>query len=253
MTPNEVNVSVSTKRNVTLLLALVVVSAQPASGQVIRGTVRDSSTDRGIPAARITLLNELGDSVAVVASGEDGGFLAKVRVIGSYRLSIVRIGFRPLEDGPVMLLPSDTLDTVYYMAPLPVPLDRVTINAQAHVRYLEEVGFYDRLRTGFGSHVEPEWIERRLTGASRVADFVSHLPSVRMVDTRFGRTVTMRCGIPKIFVDDVPITGEIEEVVLPSDVLAIEVYRRRTESHPHYGSCALLIWTRYRAERRAGR
>jgi hypothetical protein len=229
---------------VSLLLLSV---AQPAVGQVVRGTVRDSSTGRVIEGARIALLNQTGDMTASVLTGDDGAFRVDAPAPGVFVVAVLSIGYEPFETNPMILLPADTVEQDYLMQPLPFMLDPVVVKAEAYVRYLEENGFYQRQKMGFGHHVNPEWIERRQNASTKVADLVSHLPGVS-VD---GRRVRLGCGNPRLFVDDVPIFGgRIDDWVDGWNVLAIEIYRRWTEAEARYGSCAVVIWTRHKAERR---
>jgi hypothetical protein len=238
------------------VLLFLVAPPQPALAQVLRGVVRDSSANQGIAHARITLLNEAGETVAVAHSGDSGAFVTGAPVFGVYTVSVVRIGFRPIEDGPLMLLPNDTVQAVYYMDPLPVALDPVIVKAEAYVQYLEDEGFYTREKKAFGYHLGPEFIERRLTASTRVADFMSAIPGVRVLQggVGAGRQIALKCGLPTYYVDDVrylqdAILAGLDELVEPHDVLAIEVYDGQLGSPAQYGTCAVVIWTRFKAER----
>jgi hypothetical protein len=230
-----------------LAILLVFTVAQPAAGQVVRGTVRDSSTGRVIEGARIALLNQTGDMTASVLTGDDGAFRVSAPTPGVFVVVVLTIGYQPFETNPMILLPADTVEQDYLMQPLPFMLDPIVVKAEAYVRYLEETGFYQRQKMGFGHHVDPEWIERRQNPSTKVADLMSHLPGVSVN----GRRVSLSCGSPRLFVDDVRIFGgRIDDWVEGWNVLAIEVYRRWTEAEVRYGSCAVVIWTRHKAERR---
>ena len=53
------------------------------------------------------------------------------------------------------------------------------------------------------------------------------------------------------FIDDVRALDvkKLEEVILPEDVLAMEVYSSPADTPQRYGGkCAILIWTRHKAE-----
>ena len=237
-------------KSVSFLLLSV---AQPAAGQVVRGTVRDSSTGRALEAAQVVLLQG-GDVAITVLSGDSGAFHVDVPAPGVFTVAILRIGYQPFETSPMILLPADTVEQDYLMQQLPLQLDPVVVRAEAYIRYLEENGFYERQKMGFGHHVDPEWIEKRQTAATRVGDLMSGLPGVSVAGSSRpgqGRQVRLSCGTPRIFVDDVRVLGgRIDDWVDAWNVLAIEIYRRRTEAPPRYGNCAVVIWTRHKAERR---
>jgi hypothetical protein len=232
---------------------LFALAPAPARGQTVRGAIRDSSTNEGLPSARVALVSATGDTTAVTFSADDGSFSVGAPAPGAFTVSVLRIGFTPLVEGPLTLAAGETIDVVFHMAVLAVPLDPVIVQAEAHVRYLEEAGFYERERIGFGHHLDPEWIETRKTATPRVSDFMSGLPGARVMDSPqagTGRSIVLACGTPRYYVDDVRAWGQIDEWVDGSDVLAIEVYSRSTGTPPRYGTCAVLIWTQFRAERR---
>ena len=232
-----------------LAFVLLLAAARPAVGQVVRGTVRDSSTGGGLEAALVVLLQN-GDSATSALSGDSGAFHVAVPAPGVFTVAILRIGYQPFETSPMILLPADTVERDYLMQPVPFQLDPVVVRAEAYVQYLEEEGFYERQRIGLGHHVDPEWIEKRQNAATRVGDLMSALPGVSVTGGS-RRQVRLSCGTPRIFVDDVRVLGgSIDDWVEAWNVLAIEIYRRRAEAPPRYGSCAIVIWTRYKAERR---
>lgn len=242
----------------TLLLGIVAAVLQPsgASGQVIRGTVREDGTGRAVHRARIALLNQTNETLTTVYSEADGAFQIVAPGPGSFVVSIIRIGYRPVDERPVTLLPADTVDIAYYMQALPVPLDPVAVEAESYVRYLEESGFYRRQRMGFGYHVDPAWVEKQRDAAFEMADLMIRVPGVTAIQGSrpgTGRRVSiMGCGSPRYYVDDVKVIGKIDDWVLAFDVLAMEIFSRRTATPVRYGSgCVVLIWTRYKAERRS--
>ncbi len=232
-----------------IVLALVCFST-PTFGQAVRGVVHDSSTGNAVPSIQVTLLNLSGDTVATTRSGNDGSFLVSAPRWGRYVLSCIRLGYGPVTVADLKLLPDDTLQVALRIARLAIAMDPVVVKAEAAVQYadaqyLHHKGFYRRARATTGRHLDPVRIERRRHTAMFVGDFLTHLPGVNARQ----RGLTLRCGEPNYYIDDIPALGfrRIEDIILPEDVLAIEVYDGSSVGPVHYGGhCSVLIWSRHK-------
>ena len=78
----------------TLALLLTAAALQPASAQVVRGTLVDAASDRGIGGAMLTLLDRSGRRVEQALTREDSGtFELRAPAPGEYRLRSDRIGY----------------------------------------------------------------------------------------------------------------------------------------------------------------
>lgn len=235
-----------------LVLPLVLMFPNPLSGQVVSGMIRDSSTGDVLSGVRVTLLDLSGDTVATSASGADGSFVVSAPRWGRYILSSIRLGYSPVTVADLKLLTGDTLQLAFWMGALATAMDPIVVEAEAAVQYadaqyLHREGFYRRARATTGRHLDPITIEQRRPTAQFIADYLSHLPGVQPSP----RGLRLRCGQPNFFIDDIPAQGytRIEDVVLPIDVLAIEVYDGSSVGPAHYGGhCSILVWTRHKAE-----
>ncbi len=232
--------------------------------QALRGTLSEWDSGRAVADAQVVLLGEEGDTAASSRSSQDGSFLVGTAGWGTFIVSITRMGYRPLAEGPVRLIPDDTVTVAYEMRPVAVALDPVVVRSVATLQYLQKSGFYDRQRRGFGHHLDPPAIENRQYSANYVSDLLVGIPGV-LVSGRAIRLTGMitgpdapDCGGPRFYVDDVEVHledgGWIEDVVRPVDIRAIEVYRRPGETPIRYtgsDNCggAILIWTRRGADR----
>ena len=76
------------------LLALFM--ARASSGQVLRGVVRDSATQQGIPGVVLVLLDASGRALGRNITSEDGRY-AVALTADMRRIQLLRIGFRPRE------------------------------------------------------------------------------------------------------------------------------------------------------------
>jgi hypothetical protein len=239
----------------------------PTFGQAVRGTIRDSSTRQFVPNASIVLLGELGDTAAIGSTDDNGAFVVGSVEWGTFVLSVVRLGFNPHVDGPLRLTPGDTVDVSYQLSPLAVRMDPVVVETAATVLHLQRAGFYHRQRLGFGHHIEPSRIESRRNAAQDIADLMVGLPGVQVVYPRagaFGKSIKLTgmpsiatsCSSPLFFLDGIRVlaSGNLEEIIRPEEVQAIEIFRRPSEIPAQYGGpdsgCGvILIWTRRGADR----
>ena len=235
-----------------LILTVTFPQASQLNGQAVLGMIRDTSTSDAVPNARVTLLGLSGDTVGTVSSKADGSFLIAAPRWGRYILSGVRLGYWPVTVADLKLLPDDTLQLELWMGPVAIAMDPIVVETEAAVQYadaqyLHNEGFYRRARATTGRHLDPAKIERRRPNAQFIADFLSHLPGVQANQ----RELRLRCGQPNYFIDDIPAIGltRLEDVILPSDVLAIEVYDGASVGPMRYGGhCSILLWSRHKAE-----
>ncbi len=87
---------------------LLLLGAFPVQAQSIRGRVLDAASDTPVVEALVQLLAERDRVVASGASSTRGEYLVRGPAAGTYRLRVLRIGFRPWVSDPVRLM-SDTL------------------------------------------------------------------------------------------------------------------------------------------------
>jgi len=237
-------------------VALLIVVTQPvqSAGQAIRGTIRDTVTNLAVTSARVAMLDRPGDTVATAISGEAGTFLLRAPHWGTFVISIRRLGYQPLVRPPVELIPGDTVEIAYHMHRLPVSMEPVLVEAEAvaqlaHVRYLHREGFYRRqTRSYAGRFLDPVAIERRRDFAIRADDYlIGQAHVTRLSRSRLG--YRLRCGRPRLFVDGRLFIGdELDQVLDPADVLAMEIYDGSYMYIPDYGGCSIVVWTKSGAE-----
>lgn len=219
------------------------------SGQAIRGSIRDTTTNVAIQNARVTIIDRTGDTVTTVLSGRDGVFLAVAPDWGRYIISIVQLGYEPVVTAPLKLLPNDTAEMSYHMRPLALLMDPVIVEANAalqlvHVQFLQQEGYFARQRRTHGRFLAPEEIERQRGFTNSADDYLQGQPNV----TR-GERLRLGCGRPRLWIDGnrLLFAGSLAEGVDPFDVLAIEIYDGTMTPSPPYGTCDIVVWTRRKA------
>jgi hypothetical protein len=112
-----------------LLLALAVSGAPRLAAQVVRGTVVEEESRRRIAGALLQLL-AAGDTIrASAVSGESGRFALPLVAPGSYRLRMLRIGYRAWTSEPFVLVAGRTVDDTLSIPAVPVVLDEIVVEA----------------------------------------------------------------------------------------------------------------------------
>ncbi len=249
----------------TLLLLL---GPAGASAQTITGRILDGGTDAVLPDARVQALSPGGEEVGTaVLSGPDGAFVLQLPEPGSYYLRVEKLSYREIFDGEFVFDERGSqLSMDIYLLPDPVVLDGVDVSVDLTPirRSLRNQGFYQRVAEGFGDFVSPEEIEARLVNS--VTDYMRSIPGVRVHGgiLKFKQpSVRGPDGLcePNVFVDGVlvlsdwhakytsPEMRQVNDMVHPTDVAAIEIYRRVSSTplqwiEPNASCGTVVIWTK---------
>jgi hypothetical protein len=192
-----------------------------------------------------------------------------------YGLKAERLGYAPVE-GAIAFTRRDQLDVELVMAPRAIELDPIVVVERRH-DYLADVGYYMRKDRGLGRFVERDAIERYRP--TRLTDILRREPGVTIQGEGMGQDVQfmgmtraagfvgnsllgasgtggLRCR-PSVYLDGALVRPggdtsagyvQLNEVVDPELVQAIEVYRRVSEVPPRYGgmeaACGVIaVWT----------
>jgi len=274
-----------------LAVALVGGPAVPALGQMVRGHLRDVRTNETIADGLVSLVRCGGERVASVLTGADGAYRLAAPAAGCFLLEARRIGYQTWIDGPVELHAGDDRETEVRLRALPVPLPPLEVAGAPPPpdAFLAGVGFYERQRSDFGHFITREQIQAR--APQRVTDLLAGIPGVRVVPGTSGLDRAGieldgsllshggRCH-PRVFVDGImvirgdarprglDVSGlpaateaalpgaerpemELDDLVQPEDIQAVEVYRRGSEVPVRFGGTStstqcgvVVIWTR---------
>jgi hypothetical protein len=224
----------------------------------VDGTMTELETNRPLAGVWVTLVSDVGDSVARFWSDSAG-----------------KIGYAPQTLGPFQLRMGHAVEVDVSLRPLVVGLEPITVTGEAPVPFLANVGFYERRKRRPGVFLDREAIEKR-PAASNVGHLLRGMPGVR-VDSHdrirlryFGPCDTLP---PEVWIDGMripqgtasstriepskiigpgssPVSENWQEFVPPSAIEAIEVYRGSSEVPVQYNvtgsACGvILIWTRH--------
>lgn len=115
-------------RHAPLLAAFVsCLALAPAGAQVVRGSVVDSATSRPIGDFTVQLIDSTGVGVAAALARPAGRFTLRAPAAGSYRLRVLRIGFRRTQTSPFVVGAGETVERVVAMPQISVALTRIRV------------------------------------------------------------------------------------------------------------------------------
>lgn len=255
MASGDVAVSVRPKTLGRYDLAVGRTGAQTLVGLVPRGTghaqlVANVTDDKGhaLSQARLFVLGVEGD-----ASTSEGG-VARLDELpsGSWTVEARSVGFTPAR-ATVTLASDEPARVTLAMHRVAPTLERVVVRGKASSGTTGLDEFLQRRSRGLGVFLTPEQIEAKR--AMFPTDLLQGIPGLLIQTAKTGRgyRVQGRAGCaPTIWINGHAIQGaseNLEEVVSPSDIRAIEVYRGPNVpaqfATPRADGCEVVIlWTR---------
>jgi hypothetical protein len=148
---------------VLLLAPFLALAAGEAGGQEIRGRLLETGTAQPIPWANLALLDTTFTAVAQTLSDQRGAFVLEVPAQGSYYVLAEALGYQPKLDGILEFRGGGSVSVEFYLRPKPLEMDslKVALKRVRTYQHLNDVGYYDREKMGFGTFLSPDIIERR--------------------------------------------------------------------------------------------
>ena len=202
-------------------------AAPPAVADTLAVTLRGIVQDT---AGRPLLGAQVMTAEATAITGADGRFELRDLRADTLHLLIRRIGHQPAS---IMLAPDRgvIVEFAATLVPTVVELGTIVVEGRTMERTLWRNGFYDRQRAGHGTYFDPE----KLAQHPSVVTALQMTPSVQVMRTPDGRAIALgRSGAKfctlAVYIDGVLVRSAsdigLEMLVLPGDVLAMEVYPR---------------------------
>jgi hypothetical protein len=167
----------------------------PAVAQSLAGTVVESDSRQPVVAALVQLLAPRADSIfASAVTGAQGKFGFARIAQGSYRIRILRIGFRPWTSEPLAFEAGGTREELFAIPAVPVVLSEITVEAKSPCRGSPAEDqrmalLWDEARTALGllgAGNSEAMLEFRSVLTKRMVDPGDHLVSENSLSS-FGR------------------------------------------------------------------
>jgi hypothetical protein len=209
-------------------------------------TLENSTTNAG---SRV----ELVGSGTVVVTNEKGEFGMWNLPSGTRDLVVRHVGYEP-EVVPVDLSSREAVRVTMKLRKSVPALEAIRVIARKKA-FLDEVGFTQRRKTGFGYFIGPEKLE--MMHAHWLTDILQQVPGLYVVRRAngdgivSGRTATSPCV--EYYVDGgayLEVTpGDINKFVSGHDFAAIEVYQDNAPveyARPGVSCITILLWTKWR-------
>lgn len=252
-------------RTVFLFLVLAGAGASGLRAQEVHGTLLAAETGTMLPYGTVELLDANLQAVATTYTDVLGRFALVAPGPGRYSLRGSHMTAQPLIAGPLDLVADQVASVELALALQPIELDPLMVSVRPEYRQLVRKGFYERAKTGFGTFISPEQVEK--WRPMRTTDLLRRIPGIRLeVDpeqiNRYVVTMTRagmfsgqinsagggrRC-LPRIVVDDVSLYDFNLDDLPAQDIFAVEVYRSPIEVPPQYAGAgencgAIVVWT----------
>jgi hypothetical protein len=235
-----------------------VVEAGTSGPTRIVGRVLDAVTLEPVEAVNVVFgtlgLQRLTDT--------EGTFVFPRVEPGSHELVLEHLAYGTRRD-TVVVRGGELINVEVRMAVRPIELEPLTVTLERRPLPPKMHGFYDRMDRGWGNFITRERIESRQP--VRITQMLGDLPGVRLVHLSAGRYMPIlrnqvrfvdgrnveQCP-PLVYLDNIPILDgaqEIDLLVLPHDIEAVEVYKSAGTVPAKFGGSmagcgVIVIWTR---------
>ncbi len=144
--------------------------AQGLTTAAITGTVTDSATGAPVVGAHVVALHGPSGSQYAATTREDGRFtIPGMRVGGPYSVRVSYIGYRQRVEDKIYLTLGVGADLRFYMLPVTVELEAITVTGQADATFSPE-------RSGAATAVASQQIAQMPTITRRVEDMLRLTP-----------------------------------------------------------------------------
>ena len=172
-----------------LVALLAVAATAPIRAQEIHGTLVAAETATPLPFGVVELLDDNLRSVATAYTDELGRFGLLAPGPGRYALRGQHMSAQPLISEQVYIAEGQVVVLEFALALQPIELDPILVSVRPEYRQLVRNGFYDRAKSGLGSFITPEQIDR--ANPWRPTDLLRRIPGVRVEpdQTRLGHYV----------------------------------------------------------------
>ncbi len=257
-------------RIVAAILCLGALAAAPARAQEeaqqeqatsparVTGHLLDEESGRGIERAEVRLIR---DDIDLGRPTDGWGYFAFPSVQpGSYELRITHIAYGTRSDS-IEIAGGQLYDLELRLAMQPIELEPIVVEAVRWQVSPRLWGFYERVDYGHGSYITRDEIERRQP--LRVTQLIAEVPGVTLLDRpgpgsdivlsqyrRFDPSGRPGPCLPIIYLDGYRLRdASLDDVVFPSDVEGVEVYKGLAEYPGEFASpdarCGVIaVWTR---------
>jgi hypothetical protein len=231
-----------------LCVAAPAASAQSAVRYQLAGTITGLD-GAAVPDAEITITTGRADSLRL-RSDTAGRFVVTGLSASTATVRVRRLGFQPKSVDVALHSEPGAAPIIIVLEPNPAELGTVKIReiaAEPDARLRE---FYARRASNsFGRYIEGADIEKRRP--QFISEMMRSVPGVTLsASGRVGNTLRIRGCAPLVWVDGVRVpNSQIDEVVTPSDVAALEVYSSFAGIPAQYfdrtATCGtILVWSR---------
>ena len=234
-------------------------AASDVNAQILRGRLTDPILNQGVAGAEIVLRSN--DSlIGRTTSDSMGVFLFRAPRPGSYKINVLRIGYRAFTSGLILLNRDEITEVAVSLSSVPIGVDSLVVTSRRPVPLGNLAEFERRRSEGVGYFFTRKDIETRPMATA--ATLLLPVPGIILdrsgqsklggregYQVLFGGRGIAQC-FANIYIDGVYVPSDamtLDDRVDLASVAAVEVYSRRIDVPIQYrrNDCgAVLFWTR---------
>jgi hypothetical protein len=239
-------------RKLTVVCTIASLTSIPAGSlaQIITGRVLEAGSDSPIRSATVTLVAATR-SLLSTESDSAGNFRVAVPRPGWYSLRVERLGYASARSDTLEIGVRENVEvairlsvTAVRLEPLLVVERRSEIRPRSEFERRVEAG----RRSGLGVFITREALDS--TSSPSVTGVLARVPLLRLQNDDKLISVSQGECVPTLYLNGArfQIAESIDDLLLPSTLEGIEIYRNQTELPREFagiGHCAAIVfWTR---------
>ncbi|HUF67236.1 MAG TPA: carboxypeptidase-like regulatory domain-containing protein [Longimicrobiales bacterium] len=244
-------------RTHSIMVAVVLLTSvsAPSPAQVISGRLFERDSNRPVNAAWVSLVGR-GRILHAAESDAEGRFRLLVAAPGWYSLRVERLGYALVSTDTFAIGAGESAELSIPLSVAAVPLTPVIVDRRTTVQARSELDtrIETARRTGLGRFVTREALDS--VSSRSVTGVLVHVPLVGLARDAFNKPwpITQSQGNcrPTLYLNGARMTfgpgQSIDDVLHPSELEAIEIYRNRTELPREFAGidqcAAIVFWTR---------
>jgi hypothetical protein len=241
-----------------LVLLLMLACVRPGDAQLLRGTVTDEASGRGVPGASLAAVAPTGVVAATAVTDSAGFFLMRLPAPAEYSLRVVSIGYAEAMVPVPAVGANEELSLRITIAAAAVPLQPLTVLGRRSFNPALMNGYYQRAAArrprNDGRILVREDLARM--NVSQASEYLRQVPTLQLRPVPLGEgrgsyPVLRRMGSlcePAVYLNGNRIAAQnVDSFIRVGTLEGIEVYTQGDEPPEFWdraGCGVILIWNR---------
>jgi len=236
-------------------LTVFILYASVVQAKTVLGTMVEVKTRTPITNGVVMILDGKNNLREMDVTDSLGRFGFENVTLRKFNIRTYRYGYLDVSAGPFSFAERDTFLMMVEIMPEPIELDSLSIEGSQINAYLDNVGFYGRMKKGQGTFISEAEID--FQSPHSMADLIRNIPGMMCLSTggdfstNIYSTRYIHHEIPvHVYVDGAAVDPEVLNIIDPNQVRGVEVYPSSIEAPSRYrgnwyAGGVILIWTKH--------